>query len=284
MDYDINKELPLLEAPRKKHTLKIILIVIGVIVIGGGVALASRVWDPLWSPFRPNPEEVINRMIEKTKTVKSFSCVSQLREEESDVIISFNLECKTDCLNEGNKKMSQNYYRKYEEYFGQEYFLMEIEANTISINESVFQKIVTANVPEGEKIPFPLNQWIRMSWEEPFVYCEDLNAMMSLFLNSEDYYLKEEMPDEIIGGKEVYHYVIAFVNKRNLDSSLFIFPFKSILPDQEIDVYIGKEDSLLYKISSFKDASFFTLELFNYNKQLNIQAPKDYITEDEIYE
>ncbi|MDP2910359.1 MAG: hypothetical protein Q8N58_01045, partial [bacterium] len=32
--------------------------VVGVLVLTG-VALAARIWDPVWNPFRPEPEEVM---------------------------------------------------------------------------------------------------------------------------------------------------------------------------------------------------------------------------------
>ena len=65
-------------SPPQKKKSKILWIIIGgiILVVVGGIlgALATRVWDPLWNPFRPEPTEVIEKMtleMEKLKTLHS---------------------------------------------------------------------------------------------------------------------------------------------------------------------------------------------------------------------
>lgn len=41
-------------------------------VVGVGTSLATRVWDPLWNPFRPNPEKVLAKTASQMKELKTY--------------------------------------------------------------------------------------------------------------------------------------------------------------------------------------------------------------------
>lgn len=64
-----------IEPPKKNNNLPKILAIIGIVaivlIIGAVSALAMRIWDPLWNPFRPSPEKVISQMMAKMQEVKT---------------------------------------------------------------------------------------------------------------------------------------------------------------------------------------------------------------------
>src|SRR3989344_4057739 len=63
--------------------LSVILIITA--IIGAGVALATRVWDPTWSPFRPAPDAVISKAWNNLKQVKSENFSSRLLLSGKDI-------------------------------------------------------------------------------------------------------------------------------------------------------------------------------------------------------
>lgn len=64
-------------------SLLIILIIIS--IVGTGIALATRFWDPPWSPFRPAPEKVILKAWDNLKQVKSENFSSKLLLSGKDI-------------------------------------------------------------------------------------------------------------------------------------------------------------------------------------------------------
>jgi len=56
--------------------MKKIFISIAVIIILAGIgvvfALYTKMWNPIWNPFRPKPEVVLSEMVLKMKELKSF--------------------------------------------------------------------------------------------------------------------------------------------------------------------------------------------------------------------
>ena len=65
---------PDFSAPERNPRGPLIFALIFVLILVGGFTgiLASRVWDPLWNPFRPDPEKVILRAIKEMEKVKTF--------------------------------------------------------------------------------------------------------------------------------------------------------------------------------------------------------------------
>lgn len=58
--------------------IKIIIVLLEVGLIAAGGVLASRVWDPVWSPFRPKPEKVILQAWNQIKSIKSHNFEAEL--------------------------------------------------------------------------------------------------------------------------------------------------------------------------------------------------------------
>ncbi len=61
-------------SPRNNKLISLIIAIIGLVVVIllmlGGAALAGRVWDPPWNPFRQNPKKTDNNL--QLNNVKTF--------------------------------------------------------------------------------------------------------------------------------------------------------------------------------------------------------------------
>ncbi|MCX6765026.1 MAG: hypothetical protein NT148_00610 [Candidatus Nealsonbacteria bacterium] len=62
--------------PRRKSPLKAILLTLLVIIIlsvaGFATVLATRIWDPMWNPFRPKPQAVFEQTVSKMNGIKKY--------------------------------------------------------------------------------------------------------------------------------------------------------------------------------------------------------------------
>jgi len=70
------------EASRKRKEGRLVFLIILIVIIlaiaGAGMALAFRIWDPSWNPFRPSPESVILEAWSNLAGIKSENFNSEL--------------------------------------------------------------------------------------------------------------------------------------------------------------------------------------------------------------
>jgi len=96
------------KAPLPKQKSKAIKITVGVLVgiilasaVGATIALYTRVWDPLWNPFRPEPDKVIQEMTQRMKKVKTIHSETKINTEikndygSADISMIFNSDADT---------------------------------------------------------------------------------------------------------------------------------------------------------------------------------------------
>ncbi len=72
---------PISPVPHSSSSGAIIKIVAGIIIIGvvgTGISLATQIWDPLWNPFRAQPDKVIQEMSNKIKDIKTVHIDSKI--------------------------------------------------------------------------------------------------------------------------------------------------------------------------------------------------------------
>lgn len=221
-------------APKPRKTKKIIFLMLLIIIlaalIGTAVCLYLRIWDPLWNPFRPTPEKVIQEMILKMKDLKSFhleadtSVVASEKEKSSNELnLSLNTKLDFDADDKSNPKfydifdigvklgseafsinaslsgeiklVDKNYYFKINSLPGLDYFLSYLKVDSEDV----------------------LNQWFKVDNSKTEEYLseyaanrdETLSKFKDLFFKSEIYSLKQQFSDEKIGDIDVYHYKLS---------------------------------------------------------------------------
>lgn len=222
--------------------IKIIAGVVGVIIVGGGVSLAIRIWDPLWNPFRANPEKVIEKMVTKMKEVKIVHSEMKIElaqkqgaEEVFKLLIVSNSD--SDNTDPENPKSAVDFDITIDEFF--------IAGESRTIDETSYFKIDSLDIPSQSDLEVMLmtfgidlsevkNQWIKYDQES---YLKSMFGEMYTFEMEEQlrkqkekqeemietiedilkdkklYVVKREFPDEKINNVKTYHYLIALNNE-----------------------------------------------------------------------
>ena len=374
---------------KRKKVLTLAIILALIFLIGGIGALASRIYDPRWNPFRPNPDKVIEKIIAEMKKVKTWEekiSLFLLLENEEKSSVKIDYETKNDLSdkpileNEIKTSVKIDYETKndlsladkpkYEGKFdilvstGNEikveiplsgeikriddaiYFkitnfplsLMEemgvdvseltnkwikIDEKSSSELEQKMEKLIEKEKAKGlkEEVLLEMKEKLLEGMKKAFQEMtkkekeamEDKERSASLTKNLLNFYsIDRELPDEKMGGKKVYHYLVRldknellnFIAK-NLESKkeMFSKEGKSSVSQEELklfqeelksffeklgeikgEVWIGKKDYLIYKIKFEKEGNYegnknsfkFNLENSNYNQTVKIEAPKEY--------
>lgn len=255
--------------------IKIVLGLIVILVVGTGVLLGTRIWDPLWNPFRPEPERVIDKMGEKMKEVKTLHTDLNLEfdiKNESEFNIKSKIWADADNSDPKNLKSASG----IDVNLAMEGIQLSLE--TKQIGEIFYMKLT--------KVPvFPLidlfltvmgidlnelkNQWIKFD-KESFnqllggEYYEELTKeqkeeekkretmieeFKKIIENKKLYLVKKELPDEKIDDKKVYHYVVVLNNEE----------IKKIIPElfkTNVEIFgesdsIGIEEEFLKEMDEF---------------------------------
>lgn len=234
---------------KKLIILKVIACVIIPVVIGVGIVLATRVWDPLWNPFRPSPEEVIGKMAMEMgglKTVHSRTKIGITGKEDAKEIfkISMDLAGDSDNTDPENPKSAGEFYIALA-FEGTQFSLAGENKN---IGEGVYIKLTTIPAlpflePFFEMMGIDLkqikNQWIKLDMEEETQETKErqeemIQKFQSLLKDKKLYIVRKEFSDKEIRNQKVYHYLVA-LNKeeiRKLMPELFEILWESYLGPQ----------------------------------------------------
>jgi len=274
-------------APKTSWRLavKIIVGVMVAAITGTGILLAVRIWDPLWSPFRPEPEEVIEKMPIKMEEIKTgyFETALKIVGEETPSFRDYSISFKGYFDIEDPEQLRLDLDGEIE---------LSFEGMKIS-GKGEFRSIGDASYVKFTELPFLMidpeeikGKWIELE-EEPFSDADSskqskekseemLSKIRKLIKEKGVYVVKEELPDEKIGEEKTYHYVIALkregikkaipeyleiLKDYNYSPEAFLGPEvqrEEILQDVDeffdkvgeinIDFWIGKKDNYLYKV------------------------------------
>jgi len=268
---------------------KIILIVIIVIVIGGLTVLV--VWNFLKSP---TSEEVIERMIQGMKNVKTFHCELEREENIKSKEKTKHTLTRTifdsDISDIENIKLSGNFYAR-EEWTPDE-IIYGWNNDFIVVDGLTFTKY-NHYKDEEDDIKYPTHEyamlgkygdWVNTSGADYVIKIDDI---LELFEDRESYYVRKNLSDKKINDVKVYHYEIAFKElKKSFLIPGFLFGSKKESSEIIIDVYIGKKDNLLYGLNIYEEiigsgnesSGFVKVDLVfsDYNKPLDIKIPENY--------
>lgn len=104
-------------ALKPKSKIKIIIgVIVGILlvsIVGATIALYTRAWDPLWNPFRPEPDKVIQEMTQRMKKIKTIHSESKIeidaRDEYESLNILLALNNNADTTDSKNAKSAGNF-------------------------------------------------------------------------------------------------------------------------------------------------------------------------------
>ena len=252
----------------KTELIKFFIIASVLLVFGIGGALATKVWNPWWNPFRPSPNKVIEKM---TKAMEGVKTVHSKMEFE---ITAFENGEKTAGFKgsmEGDSDVQDLEKPKADVKFdfdirteGSEYFIgfeLRQTAKDLYFKPKTLPVFLTQIVLPMTGIDWQelQNQWIRVNASELEKMYPDLfpqkeesqehqqdiqNKLKEMIENKKFYLVKKTLPDEQINGKDSYHYLVALDReaiKQIISDMVFSEEFKNEMGQA---VEIEKEEIL----------------------------------------
>ena len=230
--------------PPKKNLAKIVIAIVIVVFLGTGVSLATQIWDPLWNPFRPSPETVIEKMTEKmgaVQTIHSNIDFETSIKNETAFDFKINTQADTDSTNPDNLKDERDFNLSFN-VAGMQTSL-GFKQKTIGQSSYIKLTTVPAQVlgPVLQGLGIDINQlrntWIKIDEdslknflgpefsqkiEEEQEKSKEKQVMMveklkKLVENKKLYLVKEELSDAKVGEIKTYHYIVA-LNKEEIKS------------------------------------------------------------------
>jgi len=313
------------------------------IFVGAGVVLASRVWDPFWNPFRPNPRKVIGKMIEKMVEVKTFHSNARARiktsgDQPAQMLIK--IDGDSDIADSQNPRTASNFKFRIEEE--KEGYLF-LEGKIKSVKDASYLKLDRVDLSPELKFYLEMlgineskiiGQWFKINkttegakggseqLELPKGEQEKAKKEVIELLKKRRIYTVKKMPDEEINGKKAYHYILSLNKKevKKMIPELFdivkkysnkeskeelnkagtaeiekikqsIDEFFEKINGLDIEVWIGREDYLLYKVKADKGIEMgalekgskgslevsFDLTLSKFNQPMKIEMPQKFL-------
>lgn len=269
----------------KSHTLSKILISSIVVVILGGIAFVAGQYSGFFNNiFEPNPNAVLSSMVEGMKGVKSYRTSFQIsasvvdnESKEPQGTLTFGINGDLDSTDVNSQKADINFNLNLKMPGSNQ--PISLNAETVAIGGVSFVKLSKINIPEefsvqGLDLSKVKGVWFKIDQETTdilsrsgaiqmgAVNVQQLNnlgliqKLQNSFPTQNIFSVKEQLEDEIIGEKETYHYslilpkdkVKALVSNPNI-AVQNMNTFVDAVGDINLEVWIGKEDSMLYKYS-----------------------------------
>ncbi|MBZ9578493.1 hypothetical protein KJA14_01440 [Patescibacteria group bacterium] len=216
--------------PKKSKVIKIIAGVIILIAIGVGVCLYTKAWDPFWNPFRPSPEEVIEKMVIEMGELKAVHSRAEMSIEAKEDTkegfkISMDFASDSDNTDPKNPKSAGDFYITLA--FEGMQFSLAGESKTIG--EDSYFKLTTIPAlaflePFFEMLGIDLGeikgQWIKFDMAEETQKAKEeqeemIQKFQTLFKDKKLYIVTREFADKEIRNVKTYHYLVA-LNKEEI--------------------------------------------------------------------
>lgn len=259
------------EMPKPKN--KTIIIILGVIVgillvvtVGTSIVLYTRAWDPLWNPFRPEPDKVIQEMTQRMKEVKTIHSETKINTEIknegefANILMIFNSD--TDTSDSKNQKSAGDFNLAFSKKSASSYGPNEIKfslgGEARSIGQISYFKINTIPSMIADSLRNEIgidlnelftNKWAKIDSKSMENLLKDLqqttgtmraidiykesnkkelqDKIKNIITGKQFFLVKKELPDSVVNGVNSYHYILT-LDKKEL---------KSIIPEFVI-IYI----------------------------------------------
>lgn len=231
------------------NPFKTIIIVLVVVIVGAGIALAAGVWDPSWNPFTPTltaPEAVMQKMVQKMAEVKSLSSegkiyidvIDEKDQEQFKLLIAFSGDAED--LDQDHPKLAMG----FDIGVTMEGMTFSVDGKIKSVEEEVYSRLDTIPAPlhpfflfAGVKVEEIRGQWIKFEpKEEEKEQLEEIEEIADklkelLSKRAPDLLkIKEVLSEAEIKGVATHHYLVA-LDKEGLKQ--FIPELVEILEEEE---------------------------------------------------
>ncbi|KKQ76313.1 MAG: hypothetical protein US98_C0041G0002 [Parcubacteria group bacterium GW2011_GWC1_38_6] len=313
-DTSLSKQTDNLFRKPKKTTI-IIFVTIAILLIGSTTVLATKLWDPVWSPFRIEPERVMATMVEKMKTIKTISSnINIFIENQEKNSLSADIKVDSDGR-EGTNKQSLTFTVSIE----QKNNSVSISGESLIIGEDGYIRI--------NDIPLMLSSFLGPIQGQWFKYSQDADVndsnkksfeqLQKIFGDSQWYIVEKALSDEAVNGVKTYHYLTS-LNQQAIENSFADFlkeyqgeisnnsPLEQVdfqeisssimddilkqAGDIKAEVWIGKKDFYLYKIRTEKVLNLGSLNFpgrniadldieinfSRFNEEFTIESPNNF--------
>ncbi len=235
---DVISDQPVIPTTPAKSPLGLIVkIVVGVLVVavvGIGVVLATRVWNPVWNPFKSSSEKVIERMFVKMGEIKTAHSEMDVNVEftgEETGVVSVVFSGDSDNTEPENPKSTAD----FDISIAGEGMQFSLAGKLKTVEKVSYLKMTTLPaLPMLAMLGIDLStikdQWIKFDQESLLktmtggTYMPGMEKIMQeqkekqeeiikqlevLFKSTRFYCLKKELPDEKIDGRKMHHYLLA---------------------------------------------------------------------------
>lgn len=240
--------------PERKSPLKAILIsLLAVLILAGAgfaIVLATRIWDPMWNPFRPNPETVFKQALLKLNDVKKYGYnatgkislgatdvnskavtfqasinskgeidISDILNPKFNSILDFAVNLSTSDPREGTgiastgevRSVDKNLYFKISKFEAAGSAIEDFK-DYVSFFESIKDKWI--KITKDKLASLSSQGQVKNNLSD--AQQKELEVKIaSIFQTYPIWQTAGQFPDEKIGTQNVYHYLIA-LNKENL--------------------------------------------------------------------
>jgi hypothetical protein len=301
---------------------KIFFLVLILVLLAGVIILATRVWDPFWNPFRPNPKVVLAKAFVESQKIKTAHTKVNLNFKmsdngqadsmkalfESDYDVTNPLNVKSNTVFNVTVNPGENIVVGNLKVIGKDIYLKAKE-----INLPLTQSFLIGSNTDLSKIK---NIWVDLSKAGDLSGVETANVINNsaiqekikqVFSSQIDIYdVKSQLADQVIDGQKAYHYAVAINNQKLADvlgellkeggvsTNAVIEASKKVAVDVlnnigeiNIDIYIGKKDNYIYKVAMDKSIGTASLSLevdnSDFNQPVNVTVPADVVKIEQIY-
>lgn len=193
-------------------TLKVIIAVLVAGIVAAGGALATQTWDPLWNPFRPEPDQVIDKTVESGKKIKTVysEATLDLKTEGATEPFSLNLTMEGDSDNSDPKTPKSR--MDLEAELGIEGVEFSFSLTSRTIGDSAYFKVTEIPAPAlpTEQARGLKNQWVKaeLKPEQAEQKKKVMKEIQELFDIKKLVEVEQELADQQLNQSQCYHYLV----------------------------------------------------------------------------
>lgn len=161
----------------------------------------------------------------------------------------------------------------------------ELTADIVSNGEMLWFKINNITLPESATIfavPKLQGVWLAIDQDSVKAITAVSGSNIPQVNASDLFTFKKNLGSQNVNGQSAYHYLLTISNdKIKSIAPSAIDPFVTTIGDVDVEIWIGKKDYMLYKVSIDKIISGVAIKFVgtnsNFNQPVTIQAPENTI-------